>query len=58
MKQFALTKQASGRIVLTPDLLTRDEVIRTISAKNWVAARAKVNEAPFWNTQGEGWFER
>jgi len=33
-------------------------VLDIIKAKDWVSARTKVDETPYYNTQGHGWLKR
>jgi len=55
MKTFHLTEKKCGRIVLVPSGEHNDTVLDIIKAKDWVSARAKVDETPYYNTQGHGW---
>lgn len=57
MKVFHLTQRKCGRIVLVPsgDTVDPNTVLDIIKAKDWVSARAKVDETPYYNTQGHGW---
>lgn len=55
MKVFHLTQRKCGRIVLTIPDEHDDTVLDIIQAKDWVSARAKVDETPYYNTQGHGW---
>jgi len=58
MKTFHLTEKKCGRIVLTSSDTHNDTVLDIIKAKNWVSAREKVDESPYYNTQGHGWLKR
>lgn len=58
MKTFQLTQRKCGRIVLAPYGDHNDIVLDNIRAKDWVSARIKVNEFPYYNTQGHGWLKR
>ena len=58
MNTYDLTQRGDGRITLALSRVTTDAVLQTIVAKDWVSARIKVDEKPFYNTQGHGWFEK
>ena len=42
------------RVIL--DEAAHGQVIGTIEARNWIEARAKVDESKFYRIQNEGWF--
>ena len=58
MKTFHLTEKKCGRIVLTECAQHTDKILDVIKAKDWVSACAKVDETPYYNTQGHGWLKR
>lgn len=58
MKTFHLTENKYGRIVLVHSGEHNDTVLDIIKAKDWVSARTKVDETPYYNTQGHGWLKR
>ena len=58
MKTFHLTENKCGRIVLVSSDEHSDAILDVIKAKDWISARAKVDEIPYFNTQGHGWLKR
>lgn len=42
------------RVIL--DVEPHGDVIGTIEAKDWITARAKIDESKFYHIDGEGWF--
>lgn len=54
---FQLVERA-GRIVLLSNAKDSDEVLQTITADSWIAARLKVNESKFAYYEGYGWIRR
>ncbi len=58
MKTFHLIEKKCGRIVLVHSGEGNDTLLDIIKAKDWVSARAKVDETPYYNTQGHGWLKR
>ena len=56
---FNLIENNRGRVVLTHEVPgTNDKLIDVINAKDWVAARTKVNESDLYHLPGYGWFRR
>jgi hypothetical protein len=44
------------RRVILDEIPHSEDVLGTITARNWIEARAKVSESKFYHIDGQGWF--
>lgn len=56
MNTFNLYERPCGRVVLTADEEPKSTFIRLVSAPNWKAARAKIDDHEFFHDPGHGMY--
>ena len=54
-RTYHVTLAQSGKVSLEEKGKHGNVILETIRAGSWLQARAKVHEAPYYDTQGHGW---
>jgi len=52
---YHITLNSTGKVSLEESGTHNNVILESIRAMNWLEARAKVQEGPYYNTYGHGW---